>query len=71
MPSTLPLPPTRAGVWLYCTYLIYSALASLPRGDSCVRGAGVGAGGWVGVVAFFLALAAVVYATITAGRGTL
>ncbi|KXZ53768.1 hypothetical protein GPECTOR_6g686 [Gonium pectorale] len=57
---------TSGAVWLYCSYLVYSALASEPA-NRCIRGGGVSAGGWVGVVAFFIALAAVVYSTLTAG----
>ncbi|EFJ41981.1 hypothetical protein VOLCADRAFT_77374 [Volvox carteri f. nagariensis] len=57
---------TSGAVWLYCSYLTYSALASEPA-NRCVRGGGVSAGGWVGVVAFFIALAAVIYTTLDAG----
>ncbi|KAG2434310.1 hypothetical protein HYH02_012332 [Chlamydomonas schloesseri] len=57
---------TSGCVWLYCSYLIYSALASEPVPSDCARSGGVSAG-WVGVVAFFIALAAVVYSTFTAG----
>ncbi len=57
---------TSGAVWLYCSYLTYSALASEPA-NSCIRGGGVSAGGWVGVVAFFIALAAVIYSTLDAG----
>ncbi|GFR44202.1 hypothetical protein Agub_g5385 [Astrephomene gubernaculifera] len=58
---------TSGAVWLYCSYLTYSALASEPPSERCTRGGGVSSGGWVGVVAFFIALAAVVYSTLTAG----
>lgn len=58
---------TTSLVWLYVVYLTYSALSSEPEGDgSCVRGSGASAG-WIGTVAFFIALAAVVYSTIEAG----
>ncbi|PNH11311.1 putative serine incorporator [Tetrabaena socialis] len=57
---------TSGAVWLYCSYLLYSALASEPV-TRCVRGGGLSSGGWVGVVAFFIALAAVIYSTLDAG----
>ncbi|GIL85121.1 hypothetical protein Vretifemale_13749 [Volvox reticuliferus] len=60
---------TSGAVWLYCSYLTYSALASEPA-NRCTRGGGVSAGGWVGVVAFFIALAAVIYSTLDAGTAS-
>ncbi|GLC60406.1 hypothetical protein PLESTB_001608800 [Pleodorina starrii] len=60
---------TSGAVWLYCSYLMYSALASEPA-NRCMRAGGVSAGGWVGVVAFFIALAAVIYSTLDAGTAS-
>ncbi|KAG2494433.1 hypothetical protein HYH03_007485 [Edaphochlamys debaryana] len=60
---------TSSAVWLYCSYLVYSALASEPP-NRCIRGGGVSPSGWVVVVAFFISLASVIYATLDAGTSS-
>lgn len=56
-------------VWLYMAYLTYSALSSEPA-NRCMRNGGVSSGGWVSTVAFFIAIAAVIYSTIDAGTSS-
>eukprot|EP00197_Chlamydomonas_leiostraca_P006389 CAMPEP_0202866810 /NCGR_PEP_ID=MMETSP1391-20130828/8372_1 /ASSEMBLY_ACC=CAM_ASM_000867 /TAXON_ID=1034604 /ORGANISM="Chlamydomonas leiostraca, Strain SAG 11-49" /LENGTH=381 /DNA_ID=CAMNT_0049546795 /DNA_START=130 /DNA_END=1272 /DNA_ORIENTATION=- len=61
---------TSGAVFLYCSYLLMSALVSEPATDpkvaECIRGGGTSVR-WVQIVAFFIALAAVIYSTLTAG----
>ncbi|MEW5304282.1 MAG: hypothetical protein WDW36_006903 [Sanguina aurantia] len=53
-------------IWLYTSYLLYSALNSEPDDSVCFQGVGT-TSRWIQIVSFFIALATISYSTITAG----
>ncbi|GAX84985.1 hypothetical protein CEUSTIGMA_g12406.t1 [Chlamydomonas eustigma] len=57
---------TSGAVFLYCSFLLYSALNSEPSGSQCIRGEG-GSSSWIQIVAFFIGLATVIYSALSAG----
>lgn len=59
---------TSGAVFVYCCYLLYSALGRVPAGD-CMR-ASVG-DKWVQIVGFFLAIGAVCYSTMSLGTSSI
>ena len=60
---------TSSLVFLYCCFLLYSALHSEPTEYVCVSPT-ASSGNWLVVVGFFICLASVVYSTFSAGVGS-
>lgn len=60
---------TSSLVFLYCCFLLYSALHSEPSDYVCVAPT-ASSGNWLQVLGFFIALAAVLYSTFSAGIGS-
>lgn len=60
---------TSSLVFLYCSFLLYSALQSEPSDYVCVSPT-ASSGSWITIVGFFIALAAVCYSTYSAGTGS-
>lgn len=57
---------TSGVIVMYCSFLLLSALNSLPKDSECVKNNGLDAG-WIQIISFFIVLAVVLLSTLRAG----